>query len=230
MKVFRLYFDKDRETEWLNRMAQDGYAMESFFAGVYTFVPCEKGEWQYQIDIGNGLFRVNNEYAGFMEEMGIQIVQTWGPWVILRRKAQEGDFELYSDVDSRIEQYKKILLMFKIVTAFELLIMIYEAYAAVKGVGLGWFFVLIIAAIVCVLMNAVVRTKNILAELRERKGEAACYCKRQISPAVPAGLLINSVNLLAADYLPTPLRVVLLVIALGLILFGSADIAMRRNR
>ena len=44
MKKFVLYFDKDKETEWLNKMAQDGWAMTDFFAGVYTFEPCEKGD------------------------------------------------------------------------------------------------------------------------------------------------------------------------------------------
>ena len=41
---FRLYYDKDRETEWLNEMAADGWALKSFFAGFYKFEPCEKGE------------------------------------------------------------------------------------------------------------------------------------------------------------------------------------------
>ena len=58
MKKFALYFDTDKEMEWLNKMAQEGYAMVDFFAGLYTFEPCEKGEWQYQIDIGNGFFGI----------------------------------------------------------------------------------------------------------------------------------------------------------------------------
>lgn len=29
MKEFRLYFDKDKETEWLNDMAAKGYALTS---------------------------------------------------------------------------------------------------------------------------------------------------------------------------------------------------------
>lgn len=37
MKKFRLYLDKDKETEWLNQLAKEGYALKKFFAGVYTF-------------------------------------------------------------------------------------------------------------------------------------------------------------------------------------------------
>ena len=43
MVKFRLYYDKDKETEWLNQLSDGGYAMKSFFAGFYEFEPCEKG-------------------------------------------------------------------------------------------------------------------------------------------------------------------------------------------
>ena len=166
-----------------------------------------------------------------MEEMGIEIVKCWGPWVVLRRRTQEGEFALYTDVDSQIEQYKKILMMFKIVTGFELLILIFEIYSGLTGIPSAWPCALIIGALACVFINMVVRTKNILAELYERKGDPACgTCSRSISPAVPAGLLLNSVNLLAADYIPTPFRVVLLVAALGLIVYGSYETAEARKK
>ena len=38
---FRLYLDKDKETEWLNKMVSEGWALQSFFAGFYKFTPCE---------------------------------------------------------------------------------------------------------------------------------------------------------------------------------------------
>ena len=37
MVKFRLYFDKDKETKWLNKMAAAGWAMIGFFAGFYKF-------------------------------------------------------------------------------------------------------------------------------------------------------------------------------------------------
>lgn len=53
MIKFRLYYDKDKETEWLNGLANEGWAMKGFFAGFYSFEPCEKGEYTYQIDFSN---------------------------------------------------------------------------------------------------------------------------------------------------------------------------------
>ena len=42
---FRLYYNKDTETVWLNKMAADGWALTGFFAGFYRFEECEKGEY-----------------------------------------------------------------------------------------------------------------------------------------------------------------------------------------
>ena len=228
---FKLYFDKDKETEWLDEMAMEGYALKSFFAGFYTFVPCEKGQWQYQIDIGKGFFNVNKEYASFMEEMDIEIVATWGPWVILRRRTQEGEFTLYSDVDGRIAQYKKILLMFKMVVGLEMLALIYEIYAGIMGVKYAWPFVLLIAAFVCVFFNMVVRTKDIIAKLKEQKGEAPDdISNKNVSMIVPFGLLVNSINLLAGDRFPMPLRMLMLGFGVSMIIYGSILTVRQQNR
>ena len=111
---FRLYFDKDAETAWLDQMAQDGWAMKRFFAGVYSFEACEKGEYVYQVDFGDRMFAVSSDYRELMQDMGIEIVQTWGYWVILRKRAAQGKFELYTDAASRVEHYRKIRRMFRV--------------------------------------------------------------------------------------------------------------------
>ena len=83
--------------------------------GVVTFVPCQPGEYIYQIDLlpGRGLWADNYEdYVIFMNEAGVEILQRWGRWVYLRRRAEEGPFEVYSDVDSKIDLYRRIRRLF----------------------------------------------------------------------------------------------------------------------
>ena len=48
---YRMYLNKDEETEWLNRMAADGWAMRRFFAGFYGFEKCEIGRasWRERV-------------------------------------------------------------------------------------------------------------------------------------------------------------------------------------
>lgn len=115
MKKFRLLFDKYYEQDWLNRMCQQGWAMVSFCAGMYTFVPCQPGEFIYQIDLlpGQG-FKPDDPdgYTDFMRETGIEVVQRWARWVYLRKSAAEGPFEIYTDVDSQIQLYTRIRTMF----------------------------------------------------------------------------------------------------------------------
>lgn len=75
---FRLYFDKDKETAWLNEMSGRGWAMKGFFAGFYRFEKCEPGEYIYQIDFGDEMYHVSDEYRELMEDIGAEIVTLWG--------------------------------------------------------------------------------------------------------------------------------------------------------
>ena len=113
---FMFTFDKDREEDWLNGWCQRGWAFASFFVGVVTFVPCEPGEFIYQIDLlpGTGL-RAScdyGEYTSFMNEMGVDVLQRWGRWVYLRKRAEDGPFEIYTDLDSQIEMYRRMRGLF----------------------------------------------------------------------------------------------------------------------
>lgn len=193
MKKFRLYLDKDKETTWINEMAKKGYALTGFFAGVYTFEACTQGEYEYQIDFGNKFFSVNNDYKEFMEENGIEAVCLWGYWIFLRKRASEGEFVLYTDVDSSIEHYTKILKMFKIVTIIELLCFLLEVFGAINGVTVGVFGMLIIGILIIALMRATLSTKRLINELKERKGESvpSGFATGNISPVLISGLLLN---------------------------------------
>ena len=106
-----------------------------------------------------------------MKEMDIDIIQSWGPWVIMRRKSRDGEFSLYTDVDSRIAQYKKILLLFKIAMVFELLLLFYSVYCGIAGIAYAWAVVCLLCTFVTVFANAIIRTSNTIIKLKEQKGE-----------------------------------------------------------
>ncbi len=193
MIKFRVYFDKDKETTWLNEMAAQGYALTGYCACFYTFEQCEPGKYTYQIDFGNKMFAVDENYREFMAENNIEIVSLWGYWIFLRKLATDGDFELYTDVDSSIEHYTKILKMFKVVTIIELICFFVEVLGAMHGVGIGFFGMLIIGAIVIGCMRATISTKRKIAELKERKGEVVTgLAAGKVSPVLASGLLLNA--------------------------------------
>ncbi len=196
MTKFRLFFNKDEETKWLNEMAGDGYALTGFAAGVYVFERCQPGEYIYQIDITEGMFRVNSDYRDFMKEAGIEIISMWGMWVILRKKAAEGEFVLYTDVESSIVHYKKIKKMFMIAMVLECVCLLMELIAFIGGGGiLALVFSFFLAAMIIVFIKEIIRVSDILDELKERIGEGLRRNRKLPSLFIPVGLLMNGLGI-----------------------------------
>lgn len=221
---FRLYTDKDAEEKWLNEMAAEGWAMDTFFVGIYHFTACKKGEYIYRVDFGDKLFSVRSDYRELMQDMGIQIVQTWGYWVILRKKASDGAFALYTDLASSIAHYQKIRKMFKIVTIVEMICLFIELYVgAAKGIMLGYACALLIAAILVAVVNALFRTNHKIAELEEQMtGISTDKKNTYVSILLAIGLLMNSCALLLTEYIPHTVTRGLQIIAIVLMLVGVA--------
>lgn len=193
MVKFRLGLNNDKETEWLNEMARKGYAMTGFAAGFYSFDKCQPGEYVYQIDCSEGLFRVSNDYREFMRESGIEIVCVWGMWVILRRKAAEGDFVLYTDVESAIAYYTKTKRIFMVVMVIECICLFMELFVVMNGRNTAVFVSFFITAIIIAILREVMRVSDILDDLKERIGQAAGR-RRLPSILIPVGLLFNAIG------------------------------------
>ena len=230
MIKFKLYFDKDKETQWLNEMSQKGWAMTGFFAGFYRFEPCEKGKYTYQIDFGNEFFSVSDDYREFMSDSDIEIIQSWGFWVFLRKLSSEGEFQLYTDVDSQIEHYKKIRNMFKAVTVIELICLFIELFSAsMTKSPLLWSFVFLILAIIIAFFNITNRTNDIIHELTERKTGIEEPRSKSISIFLITGLLLNSYVLMMKDSIPSYIVCPLQLIVIVLMLVGVYQTARKRR-
>ena len=230
MIKFKLYFDKDKETQWLNEMSQKGWAMTGFFAGFYRFEPCEKGKYTYQIDFGNEFFSVSDDYREFMSDSDIEIIQSWGFWVFLRKLSSEGEFQLYTDVDSQIEHYKKIRNMFKAVTVIELICLFIELFSAsMTKSPLLWSFVFLILAIIIAFFNITNRTNDIIHELTERKTGIEEPRSRSISIFLIIGLLLNSCVLMMKDVMPEYIVCPIQILVIALMLVGVYQTARKRR-
>lgn len=199
MIKFRLMLDKEKETAWLNELAGQGYALRGFFAGFYSFEACEPGEYVYQIDITPGMFRVDDDYREFMLETGVEIVCLWGMWVILRKRAAEGPFELYTDVESSIEHFEKIRKMFKRVAVIEAMLLVLNLFSTWEGSILGAAGSLLLSLVVVALARQIMRINAVLSELKERiglDGERRMPGGGRRSSFLMAGFGLNSVGLM----------------------------------
>ena len=88
--------------------------------GSYHFEEGEPGAWVYRIELlpkpsrqrGEG-----REYLSFLRGTGVEVVSTHLRWVYLRRPAALGPFELFSDLESRIGHYRRVLTLFTVIIA-----------------------------------------------------------------------------------------------------------------
>lgn len=225
MIKFRWYYDTDKETEWLNEMAKQGYAMTKYFAGFYVFEECTPGEYVYQIDFSDNAFSVSKNYRDFMEETGVEIVQTWGlGWIFLRKKAADGEFVLYTDVDSRIEHYTKIRTMFKVAIIIELICFLTEIFVVMFGGHSGFLVVAFFIVLVVVpMLHEAIRTTQIINELKERKDEVVqcpSHFRNPTAPILVSGLMLNTCAMAMDNPDYHAVKIIVQIVAIVLMVVG----------
>ena len=170
MKKFKLYYDNDAEQAWLNEMCAKGWALKRFFLGQYEFVPCEPGAFIYQVDLlpGEGLQAHDPEgYDQFMAEMGVEVVQHWGRWAILRKPSEEGPFEVYTGAQSQIALYRRIRQMYAWVLALiaACSMTVWLHIAEIPWLGLfGGFYIVMLAVFLYAILQRTRRIQALEAE------------------------------------------------------------------
>ena len=112
-RVFKFYSNYEKEEIWLNKMAADGWHCIDYVFGRYTFERGEPCQYTYRLQLLDYPPRhvESAAYLEFLEEVGIEMVASHLRWVYLRKKTADGPFELFSDRESRIAHYKRIIIM-----------------------------------------------------------------------------------------------------------------------
>jgi len=103
-------WDFDKEEQWLNQMSAKGLQLTGVGPATYIFDEATPGEYLYRIEL---LENVPSDpesfaYIRFLESTGVEYVGSFLRWVYFRKKAAEGSFDLYSDLDSRINLLRRI--------------------------------------------------------------------------------------------------------------------------
>lgn len=112
-RVFKCFTNYEKEEIWLNQMAAQGWHCVDYFPCRYTFEKGEPGEYTYRIQLLDQVptHVESAAYLEFLEEAGIQAVASSMRWVYLRKKTADGPFEIFSDRESRIAHYRRIIYM-----------------------------------------------------------------------------------------------------------------------
>ena len=108
--VNKIYWDYEREERWLNEMSANGYALVDYFIARYVFENSAPGEYIYRIELLKKRHAnpESKNYIAFMEENGAEHVASYINWVYFRKKTADGPFDIYSDLDSKTEYFKRI--------------------------------------------------------------------------------------------------------------------------
>ena len=111
-------WDFEKEEEWLNDMALNGWVLSSVGLCTYTFEKCQPGEYAVRLE----MHEMDESYISFMRETGAEYVGRMVAWIYFRKKTEDGPFDLFSDIDSRISHLDKIGKMLGLIGGANLLI------------------------------------------------------------------------------------------------------------
>ena len=87
-KTMRKWFwvwDFEKEEEWLNDMAMNGWALASVGLCTYTFEKCEPGEYAVRLE----MHEMDESYISFMRETGAEYVGRMVAWIYFRKKTED---------------------------------------------------------------------------------------------------------------------------------------------
>jgi len=121
----------EKEEEWLNEMALNGWVLENVGWCTYHFVRCEPGEYTVRLEM-----HPNDEsYISFMKDTGAEYIGRMMMWIYFRKKTEKGSFDLFSDIDSKISHLDKIGKMLSVVGGANLVIGFVNTFSPGR---LGW--------------------------------------------------------------------------------------------
>lgn len=121
----------DKEEAWLNEMANTGWVLDRVEFCKYTFVKSEPEEYTVRLEMHDH----DQGYIDFVEETGAEYVGRMARWIYFRKRTENGRFEIFSDIDSRIQHLDCIGKMLTIVGIANLLIGIANTF---NYINIGW--------------------------------------------------------------------------------------------
>lgn len=110
MKKFKIFFDIEKEEQWLNEQLQKGYRCTNINSlGIYTFKKTDK-RYVLRLDYQKYLPKKKyEEYIGIYEDFGWNYItnNVFGG-IRYWQKEDDGQNEIFSDCQSKSNYYKKL--------------------------------------------------------------------------------------------------------------------------
>ena len=111
MKMFKVFFDIEKEEQWLNEQLQKGYRCTNISGlGIYTFKKTDK-RYVMRLDYQKYLPKKKlEEYKGIYEDFGWNyIAHNLFGGIRYWQKEDDGQNEIFSDRQSKSNYYKRLM-------------------------------------------------------------------------------------------------------------------------
>ena len=112
IKQFRLFWawEDEKEENWLREMSQAGWHFSNVsLPGYYTFVQGEPKDYVYRLDY----LADSKDFANYLQifrDAGWDYMGKMSNWQYFRKEAVNGESpDIYSDNDSKVKKYQRIL-------------------------------------------------------------------------------------------------------------------------
>lgn len=129
-------WDFDKEERWLNEMAANGWNLVSVGYCRYIFEKGEPGAYTYRLEMHG----YDENYISFMEETGAEYVGKVLQWLFFRKRSELGQFDIFSDIDSKMAHLNKI---YKLVMALGTANLVIGVVNSFNPNGIGWLNLLV---------------------------------------------------------------------------------------
>ena len=131
--VWKLFFvwEFDKEENWLNEMAASGWALCGVGFCRYEFERCEEDAYIIRLEMRSA----EEEYIRFMEDTGAEYIGRCFRWLFFRRDASLGPFDLFSDIDSKLDHLQRISRLLLAIAVINLAIGILNSLSSHGSAG-----------------------------------------------------------------------------------------------
>ena len=108
----------DKEEKWLNEMAAKGLGLVSVGFCKFEFEDCIPGEYKICLQLLDKMPRhaESQKYIEFLESTGAEHIGSFTRWAYFRKKASEGEFQLFSDNASKVKYLSGMIAMVALLT------------------------------------------------------------------------------------------------------------------
>ena len=154
-KWFWAWQDEDEEA-WLREMSNQGWHLTGIgFPTIYSFESGEVQDYVYRLDYRSHWKLDKEDYLQLFRDSGWEYVEHMAGWHYFRQGAQPGEeLEIYTDAESKIEKYQRLLMFLGILTLplfFSLINLRSKPYEWVS------FILVVIAAMFVLYVYAIVK-------------------------------------------------------------------------